>query len=404
LTINKEALKHYSTQSLDQKDKESVLDVLGSGHLSRGPKINQFETELGLKCKNNNTIAVNSATSALQIAYQINDIKSGSLVWTSPITFVATANAALNLGAQIDFVDINPETLNICPKELEKKLRIAKEKNKVPDLIVLVHFGGNPCDMDKIYALSQKYGFNIVEDASHALGAIFSKEVIGNCKFSDGAIFSFHPVKMITTGEGGALLTKTEEAYRRARSLRSHGISEDRSNLEDKNMPEWFYEQVTQGYNFRLSDLQAALGLSQLKKLDSFIEIRNELAMEYSRLLEGLPFKLQRVADHCDSSYHLFVIQMNERDISRDFLYKYLKSNNIGCQVHYIPVHLHPFYRNKGFKMGDFPNAESYFSKCLSLPLHQGLTKNDIRFVCKFLEKFLDQADTPSVESNSASL
>ncbi len=389
MTINKKALKYYSTQSISEQDKECVLDALESPSLSRGPKIKEFENKLGSKCKNNHVIALNSATSALQIAYQLNSIDSGSIVWTSPLTFVATANAALNLGAKIDFVDISSETLNICPVKLEKKLKISKAINKAPDLVVLVHFGGNPCEMDKIYKLSLKYGFNIVEDASHALGASFRKERIGNCKFSNAAVFSFHPVKMITTGEGGALIVKTENDYKRAVTLRSHGIPEDRSNLMERGMPEWYYEQISLGYNYRLSDLQAALGLSQLERLNSFVEIRNELALEYHKLLKGGPLKLQKITDECISSYHLFVLQIQDESISRDKLYEYLKSNDIGCQVHYIPVHLHPFFKSKGFKENDFPNAENYFKKCLSIPLHQGLSKDDIRFVCSKIEDFI---------------
>ena len=389
MTINKKALKYYSTQSISEQDKECVLDALESPSLSRGPKIKEFENKLGSKCKNNHVIALNSATSALQIAYQLNSIDSGSIVWTSPLTFVATANAALNLGAKIDFVDISSETLNICPVKLEKKLKISKAINKAPDLVVLVHFGGNPCEMDKIYKLSLKYGFNIVEDASHALGASFRKERIGNCKFSNAAVFSFHPVKMITTGEGGALIVKTENDYKRAVTLRSHGIPEDRSNLIERGMPEWYYEQTSLGYNYRLSDLQAALGLSQLERLNNFVEIRNELALEYHKLLKGGPLKLQKITDECISSYHLFVLQIQDESISRDKLYEYLKSNDIGCQVHYIPVHLHPFFKSKGFKENDFPNAENYFKKCLSIPLHQGLSKDDIRFVCSKIEDFI---------------
>ena len=389
MTINKKALKYYSTQSISEQDKECVLDALESPSLSRGPKIKEFENKLGSKCKNNHVIALNSATSALQIAYQLNSIDSGSIVWTSPLTFVATANAALNLGAKIDFVDISSETLNICPVKLEKKLKISKAINKAPDLVVLVHFGGNPCEMDKIYKLSLKYGFNIVEDASHALGASFRKERIGNCKFSNAAVFSFHPVKMITTGEGGALIVKTENDYKRAVTLRSHGIPEDRSNLIERGMPEWYYEQTSLGYNYRLSDLQAALGLSQLERLNNFVEIRNELALEYHKLLKGGPLKLQKITDECISSYHLFVLQIQDESISRDKLYEYLKSNDIGCQVHYIPVHLHPFFKSKGFKENDFPNAENYFKKCLSVPLHQGLSKDDIRFVCSKIEDFI---------------
>ena len=379
----------YGKQDISKEDIKSVIEVLQSDFLTQGSKVPTFERKIRDYCSSSFSTAFNSATSALQIAYQLNGIKYGSIVWTSPLTFVATANAALNLGAKIDFVDISSDTLNICPIKLEKKLKVAKASNKIPDLVVPVHFGGNPCEMDKIYKLSLKYGFNICEDASHALGASFRKEPIGNCAYSNAVVFSFHPVKMITTGEGGALIVKTKNDYKKGTTLRSHGIPEDRSDLSEMGMPDWYYEQISLGYNYRLSDLQAALGVSQLERLKSFVEIRNELALEYHKLLKGLPFKLQKITYKCISSYHLFILQIEDESISRDKLYKYLKSNNIGCQVHYIPVHLQPFFKSKGFKENDFPNAEKYFKKCLTVPLHQGLSKDDIRFVCSKIEDFI---------------
>jgi dTDP-4-amino-4,6-dideoxygalactose transaminase len=264
--INKKALEFYSTQLIDEKDIESVLEVLYSESLSRGPKIEEFEKEIGAFCKNSHVLALNSATSALQLAYQVLRIRKDSLVWTSPITFVATTNAALHFGAKIDFVDIDPNTLNICPILLEKKLIRAKEKaSKLPDFVTVVHFGGSPCDMQKIYQLSEKYKFKIIEDASHAFGATIQNTKIGENRYSHASVFSFHPVKMITTGEGGALLLSSKEDYAEAKSLRSHGISR-KYKTSRKGKPDWYYEQEKLGYNFRMSELQAALGITQLKK------------------------------------------------------------------------------------------------------------------------------------------
>ena len=387
MSINKKALEFYSTQSISNEDKESILRVLDSGYLSRGPKIQEFEDKLAKLCNNKYSVSLNSATSALQLAYQVNGIQNGNLVWTTPITFVATSNAALHFGAKIDFVDIDPETLNICPFLLEAKLKKAELFSNLPDFLTVVHFGGNPCDMKKIYDLSIKYGFKIIEDASHALGASYNNMMIGENNFSLASIFSFHPVKMITTGEGGAILLSSEKDQEKAFRLRSHGIVSTNS-LEINKKPGWYYEQHDLGYNFRMSEIQAALGSSQIERLKYFIEKRNILAKYYKDHLYGLPLKFQKILPNCLSSYHLFTVELTDRNFLRDELYKFLKANKIGCQVHYIPVHLQPYYKRQGFCSGMFENAENYFGNCLSLPLHQGLEEIDIKYVCDKLTVF----------------
>ncbi len=387
MELKRKPLEFYSTQSINKNDRKSVIDALHSDYLSRGPKIVAFEQEIGKYCDNEWVLAVNSGTSALQLAYQICGIKKDCLVWTTPITFVATANAAVALGATIDFVDIDPDSLNLCPNMLEKKLKDAKSKSNLPDCLTVVHFAGNPCDMEKIFSLSRRYKFKIIEDASHAMGAYYKDSPIGSNRYSDCSVFSFHPVKMITTGEGGALLLSSKNEFEIADSLRSHGITFPAKSGSTKK-PMWYYEQEHLGDNHRMSELQAALGLSQISRLSSFVKKRNNLAKIYSEFLEKMPVKTQIVSQNNKSSYHLYTIEILDDSYSRDDLYHFLKKNGVGCQVHYIPVHTHPFYKKRGFKRGLFKNSEAYFKNCLSLPLHQRLRKKDIIEVCKKLEQF----------------
>ena len=390
MEVKRKPIEFYSTQSVNRNDKKSVIDALSSDFLSRGPIIQAFERKLGKWCDNEWVVVVNSGTSALQLAYQVSGIKKDSLVWTTPLTFAATANAAVALGAEIDFVDIDPETLNLCPVLLEEKLKEAKKKSKLPDCLTVVHFAGNPCEMEKFFSLSRHYKFKIIEDASHALGAYYKESPIGSNEYSDISIFSFHPVKMITTGEGGALLLSSKNEFELADSLRSHGMVTPSSTAATKK-PMWYYEQQYLGNNYRMSEIQAALGLSQMKRLGEFVKKRNELADIYSMSLEKMPIKTQTILKNNKSSYHLYTIEILDRKFSRDDLYLYLKKNGIGCQVHYIPVHMHPFYKRKGFKKGRFKNSEAYFEKCLSVPLHQGLKKKDVLEVCSKLEQFFSK-------------
>ena len=384
---NKKPIEFYSTQSLDNDDKELVLEVLNSDYLTTGPKIEKLENLIGSYCKNAFALAVNSGTSALTLAYEVCEVGIRSLVWTTPLTFVATAACAVRLGASIDFVDIDPETLNICPILLEKKLETAKKHSILPDVVTVVHFAGSPVDMEHIANLAKKYKFKIIEDASHALGSIFKDQVIGQNKFSDVTVFSFHPVKIITTGEGGAVLVSDKEDFLKARSLRSHGINRDSLDSREKP-PAWFYEQNMLGYNFRMSELHAGLGVSQIKKLDAFIEKRNTLAAKYKEMLEKMPLKFQKILPGCRSSYHLFTIEILNQKISRDDLYNFLQNRKIGCQVHYIPVHTLDFFKKLGFSSGMFKNSERYFERCLSIPLHPNLEIIDLENIKETLNEF----------------
>ncbi len=384
---NKRPIEFYSTQSLDNDDKAIVLEVLNSDYLTVGPKIEEFENLIGEFCNNSFALAVNSGTSALTLAYEVCNVGPGSLVWTTPLTFVATAACAVRLGASIDFVDIDSDTLNLCPFLLEKKLKIAEKNSQIPDVVTVVHFAGNPIDMEKISILAKKYKFKVIEDASHALGSIFKDQVIGQNRFSDVTVFSFHPVKIITTGEGGAVLLSEKKDYLTARSLRSHGISREKLDLSNK-IPNWFYEQKMLGYNFRMSELSAGLGISQIKKVDTYVMKRNILADKYKIMFEEMPLKFQKILPDCRSSYHLFTIEVLNEKISRNDLYNFFRNRKIGCQVHYIPVHTLDFFKRQGFSKGMFKNSEKYFERCLSIPLHPKLEVGDLENVKEALNEF----------------
>ena len=387
-TSGRTNLKFYSTQDIGDQEINAVLNVLKSDHLSSGPKIKQFEHKIADACQAKYVLALNSATSALHVAYTMADVSQKSRVWTTPLTFVATANTALQLGAEIDFVDIDADTLNICPQLLETKLKGAKSSNKLPDILTVVHYAGNPCDMDSIHSLSQKYGFKVIEDASHALGATYKKVPIGGDYRSTACIFSFHPVKMITTGEGGALIVDSEEMFERAKRVRSHGINYLGNNhIIKKNRP-WYYEQYELGYNYRITEMQAAMGIVQMSRLSSFLKKRNELSNLYKEKLKNLPLKFQLIDGDSLCSYHLFTVQITDKNYDRDELFRFLKSHQVASQVHYIPVYRQPFYRSLGFGKNYCANVEEYFSSCLSIPLHQKLNESDIDFVAKKLNSF----------------
>ena len=382
-------LQFYSTQDIRDQEIKSVTEVLRSDFLSRGPKVEEFETKIGMVCKGSKALVVNSATSALHLAYILADVNVSSLVWTSPITFVATANTAMQLGAKMDFVDINPDTLNICPEILEDKLRKAKQVGRLPQLVTAVHFGGSPCDMDPIHTLSKKYGFKVIEDASHAFGASYNGVPIGGDKRSLASIFSFHPVKMITTGEGGALIVGTEAIWQKANIIRSHGVNSFSDERNKKDTCPWYYEQTEIGFNYRMTEMQAAMGTVQIGRLPKFVDKRNKLANLYKNKLANLPIKFQSILKGAKSSYHLFTIELKEKRFDRDRLYALLKENQIASQVHYIPLYHHPLYKNLGFKNNYCKNAEKYFNSCLSIPLHQKLDEDDIDYVVEHIAKFL---------------
>ena len=380
----------YGKHSIDDDDIKSVLDILSSDWITQGPQVPLFEKALSEYVGSDFCLCLNSATSALHAAYSCLGLKSGLVLWTTPISFVATANAALFCGANIDFVDIDENTFCLCPNALEEKLKYAKLNNfPLPHIVTVVHFAGHPCDMVSIYKLSKEYDFFVVEDASHAFGSKYADDYIGSCKFSDVCIFSFHPVKIITTGEGGCITTNNHELAFKVSLFRSHGINKNKELFFETNYPDFYYEMQSLGYNYRMNDLSAALGLSQLNKIDNFIQSRYTIAKNYNILLNDLDIIFPIFDDNNLSSWHLYVIQIKNNAISRDEVFSYLRKNDIGVQIHYIPIHCHPFYKNLGFNNGMYPKSENYFNNCLSLPIYYNLNYQDQLFVCNTLQSIL---------------
>jgi len=381
----------YGSQNIDNSDKEAVLAVLNSDFLTQGPEIHLFESALSNYCSVKHAIAVSSATAALHISYLALGLKPGDIVWTSPNTFVATANAALYSGAKLDFVDIDPNTGNMSTESLAEKLLEAERNNTLPSIIVPVHFAGQSCDMKAINELCKKYDISIVEDASHALGASYKDSMVGSCKYSDLSVFSFHPVKMITTGEGGAITTNNSELQHKLNLLRSHGI--ERSDDISENHGPWYYEQTSLGFNYRLSDIQAALGRSQLKRLDSFVSHRNQLAERYMMKLDSNSLTPLSVYEYGKSSYHIFVAKLDNTNLKRKDVFNALYNKGIGTNVHYIPIYWQPFYQSLGFKKGHCPQAEAYYHSAITLPLHTKLENKDVDNISTTLNIILQHGE-----------
>jgi UDP-4-amino-4,6-dideoxy-N-acetyl-beta-L-altrosamine transaminase len=365
----------YGRQDISQDDIDAVVEVLRSDWLTQGPKVPEFEQQVAHYCGASHAVAVNSATGALHIACMALDVGPGDTVWTSPNTFVASANCARYCGSEVDFVDIDPDTWNLCPQRLAEKLAVAKKQNRLPKVVILVHLCGQSCDMAAIYALAQQYGFRIIEDASHAIGGSYQKQPVGNGRFSDITVFSFHPVKIITTAEGGMALTNNIDLAKRMGRLRSHGITRDREQMQNLPAGPWYYEQLELGYNYRMTELQAAMGLSQLNRLDEFVTRRNAIAERYNELLSDLPLRHPQLIPEAYSSWHLYPIRLQLGQIKTTYreVFETLRAAGIGVNLHYMPVHLQPYYRALGFRDGMFPEAESYGQDAISLPMYPDL-------------------------------
>jgi len=381
----------YGRQDITDADIEAVVEVLRSDWLTQGPMVPRFEEAIAGYTGARHAVAVNSATSALHIACLAFDLGPGDLLWTSPVTFVASANCALYCGADVDFVDIDPRSYNMSPTALEAKLQAAEQAGRLPKIVVPVHLCGQSCDMAAIHALAKRYGFRIIEDASHAIGGRYRDSPIGDCRYSDITVFSFHPVKIITTGEGGMALTNDAELATRLEMLRSHGITRDADRMTQAPDGPWYYEQQALGLNYRMTDLQAALGLSQMHRLDDYVTRRHALAARYDALLADLP--VTRPWQHPDSysGLHLYVVRVDGggEGARRRKVFEGLRSRGIGVNVHYIPVHTQPYYRTLGFAPGDFPAAEAYYAEAISLPMYPTLSESEQDRVVQALREAL---------------
>lgn len=378
----------YGRQIISDEDIRAVEAVLRSDFLTQGPVLPSFEQSVASRVGAQHAIAVNSATSALHIACLALDVGPSDVLWTSPITFVASANCGRYCGADVDFVDINPDTFNICPDALEVKLDTAARTGKLPKVIVAVHMCGQSPDMVRISELARAHGIRIIEDASHAIGAEYMGAPVGNCANSDITVFSFHPVKIITTAEGGMALTNDAELAARMDRLRSHGITRDPALMTHDPDGPWYYQQLELGWNYRMTEMQAALGLSQMDQLDTFIARRRKLAEAYDIALEGLPLFRPGRQSGATSSWHLYVIRLHASTRHRS-IFEALRAAEIGVNLHYIPVHLQPYYKYQGFALGDFRKSEEYYSRAISIPLHAGLTNEEQSQVVSALAKVL---------------
>lgn len=367
----------YGRQNVNWADTSAVLKTLKSEFLTQGPQVENFERALGEVTTARHQIATNSATSALHLACLALGVGPGDIVWTSAITFVASANCALYCGAQVDFVDIDPITYNMSVEALESKLLSAESEGKLPKVVIPVHLTGRSADMRKIKLLSDRFGFSILEDASHAIGASYEGLPVGSCKFSDIVVFSFHPVKIITTGEGGAALTNDDSLAARIRLLRSHGITRDKNQMIDGSQPDWYYEQLDLGFNYRMTDFQASLGVSQIRRLGKFLKQRRSIATKYRKMLGKTSLKLPSFEGYEEASWHLFVLQIVDGvdKSKRDRLFRNLRSEGILANLHYIPVYRHPYFSKMGFDPKNYPAAEEYYKRSISLPIYPGLTR-----------------------------
>ena len=381
----------YGKQNINQEDIDAVVAVLQSDFLTQGPQVPLLEKSVADLVGAQHALAVNSATSALHIACLALGLGEGDILWTSPITFVASSNCALYCGATVDFVDIDPQTYNMSIAALRTKLAAAKRIQKLPKIVIPVHLCGQPCDMAEIHALSQEYGFKVIEDASHAIGGKYKNTDIGSCHYSDITVFSFHPVKIITTAEGGMAVTNDAKLAQQMDLFRSHGVTRNPELMTKAPEGPWYYQQVALGYNYRMTELQAALGVSQLHRLQEFVSKRHQIAQQYDDLLQDLPIVLPYQLPETYSGLHLYVIQLKLDAISktRQEVFEALRAKNIGVNVHYIPVHTQPVYQDIGFKAGDFPKAEAYYEAAISLPMYPDLSDEQMDYIYQALKEVL---------------
>ncbi|HSI22805.1 MAG TPA: UDP-4-amino-4,6-dideoxy-N-acetyl-beta-L-altrosamine transaminase [Methylophilaceae bacterium] len=383
----------YGRQQISQEDIDAVVQVLQSDWLTQGPCIEKFERAVADYCGASYAVATCNATAALHLGCLALGVDDQSIGWTSPNTFVASANCLRYCEAEVDFVDIDARTWNLSVEALDLKLEQACKNGCLPKVIIPVHFSGQPCEMERIRELSNRYGISIMEDAAHAIGATYNGARVGSCKYSELTVFSFHPVKIITTGEGGILLTNRRDLYEKLLLLRSHGITRQLDQMTQPAHGGWYYQQVELGYNYRITDIQAALGISQLERIEQFVERRNQLALRYEQLLRDLPLTLPYTQINGRSSWHLYVVrlQLQHVRLSHREVFEQLRASNIGVHLHYIPVHTQPYYAAQGFKLGDFPEAESYYSEAITLPMFPTMTDAQQDYVVSVLQDILQR-------------
>lgn len=381
----------YGRQDVTQEDIDAVVDVMKSSFLTQGPEVERFEKAFADVVSARYAVASNSATSSLHLAYLALDVGPGDRVWMSPITFVATANAARMCGADVGFVDVDPDTQCMDIDALQQKLEAAQQSGMLPKLVVPVHFTGRACDMAAIAELGKEFGFRIVEDAAHAVGASYQSSPVGACEFSDIAVFSFHPVKIVTTAEGGMATTNDPELASRMATLRTHGVTRDPTAIKSPSPGDWYYEQHELGFNYRMTDMQAALGRSQLTRLSGYIQRRRDIARRYDKMLADLPINRPPIDSNDLSAWHLYIVRLNDDAPPRAEVFAELRKRGIGVQIHYIPVHTQPYYKELGFAAGDMPVAEDYYERAISLPMFPTLSDVDQDTVVETLRDILDQ-------------
>lgn len=381
----------YGRHEITNADIEAVVSVLQSDFLTQGPMVPRFEETVASHVGARHAVAVNSATSALHIACLALGLGPGDILWTTPVSFVASANCGLYCGAEVDFVDIDPQSYNLCPQSLARKLEEAEGTDRLPKVLVAVHLCGQPCDMAAIHALGQRYGFKIIEDASHAIGGKYQGEFIGNGRYSDITVFSFHPVKIITTAEGGMALTNSDDLASKMALLRSHGITRDPAQMTHECDGPWYYQQIDLGFNYRMTELQATLGISQMARLNDYVSHRHALAARYDALLSELPVSIPWQHPFSYSAIHLYVIRLKLDQIGKTHrkVFESLREQEVGVNLHYIPIHTQPHYQRMGFKVGDFPEAEHYYAEAISLPMFQTMSESQQDVVVAALRKAL---------------